>query len=180
MMPPRAPGNRRRMRLVDHALQKSLLIALVVMEVVVVAVAIWALYRSLGKIVDDNTYRVHFHGSVDVLSQLISEGTPVLASMLAVNFVALLLADRIWAFYVYGILGQLDGLMLAATRRDFSTPPGSAFDHAVLEQALLWREAEAARLSLLRQTLAAMPPTLPQAPAERAALAARLAALPDD
>lgn len=172
-----ARAERRRLRLVDHGLQKSLLVALVVMETLMVAVAIWTLYQALGRVVDDNMYRVHFSGSVNVLSLLVSEGMPVLGYMLLLNFVALVAADRIWAFYVYGILRHLGGLMRASKLLDFSQQEPSSFNHAVLEQALLWRAAEAGRLARLRERIRALPATLPSHGCEAEQLLAALAAL---
>lgn len=179
-MKPASLPDRRHRRLVDHTLQQSLLVALVVMETVLVAVAIWFLYQALAKIVDDNLYRVHFGGRVNVLALLVSEGSPVLAAMLGVNFLALLVADRIWAWYVDGILDQLDRLMAAARRLDFSAPAGGHFHHTVLEQAGAWRAHEAACLAARRAHIGALPAQLPADPRARAALAVTLAQLQHD
>lgn len=165
---------RRNRRLVDHTLQQSLLVALLVMETALVAVAIWFLYQAPGKIVDENLYRVHFSGRVNVLALLVSEGSPVLGAMLGVNFLALVMADRIWAWYVGGILEQLDRSMAAARRLDFSAPAGGPFHHAVLEQAGAWRTHEAACLAAQRAHIGALPAQLPADPRARAALAATL------
>lgn len=170
--------NRRRMRIVDHTLQQSMLIALVVLETAIVSAAFWFLYRALVAILDENLYRIHFHGSVDMLSLLVREATPVLGAMLAVNFGALLLADRIWAHYVGGILGTLARMMGSATRLDFaSVHAHGAFHHAVLDQALDWRSAEAARLAQARGHIRSLPDALPDDPLQREALAAALALL---
>lgn len=172
--------NRRGLLVVDHTLQQFLLAALVLMESALVACAIWFLYLKLGKIIDENLYRVHFGSHVNVLALLVSEGTPVLAAMLGVNFLALLAADRIWAWYVYGILGELDRRMAAARRLDFSEPAGGPFQHAVLEQAAAWRVHEAAWLAARRARIDALPAQLPADAPGRAALAAALARLQDD
>lgn len=174
------PANRRRLRIVDHSLQQSMLIALVLMETLIVAGAIWFLYRALADILDQNLYRVHFHGSVDMLSLLVRECTPVLGAMLALNFAALVAADRIWAHYVAGIVGTLARLMAAALRLDFGSREAGPFQHAVLDQAHAWRAAEAARLARARSRIRSLPDALPDDPAARAALAAALAILRHD
>lgn len=177
--PPQRP-ERRRLRIVDHRLQQSMLIALVAMETAIVSLAIWTLYRTLAALVDDNLYRIHFHGSVDMLSLLVREGTPVLGAMLAVNFAALVAADRIWTGYVNGILATLATMMGAATRLDFTGEHDSAYHHAVLDQARAWRGTEAARLKQRRDRIRGLPPALPAAGPQREALAAALARLADD
>ena len=172
--------NRRRMRLFDHHLQKSMLVALVIMETAVVSVAIYFLYRALAASIDEQMYRVHFQASVDMLSRLVSEGLPVLAAMLLVNFVALIIADRIWVFYVRGILAQLGAVMQAAVRLDLAPLPPSPFGHAVLEQAEHWRAAEAARLDGVRARIRALPAALPEGLQARALLAHNLGAIHGD
>jgi hypothetical protein len=165
---------RRRIRLVDHALQKSLLAALVLMEATLAAASLWVLYRALAAAVEQNLYRVHFAGSVDMLSLLVGEGMQVLGAMLAVNVAALLAAHWIWGGYVNAILNQLGVLVEAAHRLDFSPRPASLVDHAVLEQALRWRAAEALHLAQTRARIAALPPRLPAQAPPRAAAAALL------
>lgn len=179
-LPPVAPPNRRRPRLFDQQLQNSLLVALVIMETAVVSVAIYFLYRTLAALLDEQMYRIHFQGNVDMLSRLVSEGLPVLGAMLFVNFVALIIADRIWVFYVRGILAQLGAVMLAAVRLDLSPAPPSAFGHAVLEQAERWRADEAARLATVRARIRSLPAGLPQGQQARALLARNLAAIVGD
>ena len=171
--------DRRRIRLGDHVLQKTLLVALVIMETVVVAIAIWALHKALGEIIDENMYRVHFAGNDKMLTLLISEGMRVLAGMMLVNFVALLVADRIWAYYVYGILRDLGIMMTASTRFSFSAPSPIWFHHAVLDQALAWRASEAMQLVRVRDQIRQLPAQLPALTQDKDAVASALAYLQD-
>lgn len=171
--------NRRRVRLVDHALQKSLLVALVLMETAAVALAIWMLYRALGRIVDENTYRVHFSGGPSISAQLFIEGLRVLGAMLALNLLALFAADRIWAWYVARIVEQLDRLMGASRALDFRPRQQSACQHDVLEQAASWREGKSQRLRKLREDVRRLPEQLPADAAQQTAAAAILQSLRD-
>jgi hypothetical protein len=165
-------------RLVDHTLQRSLLIALVLLETALTALAIWLLYRALGQVMDENMYRIHFPRHASAMGALVSAGTPLLAAMLGANVLALIAADRIWAWYVHGILAALGRSMRAARALDFSPhPAGTRLQHAVLELAAAWRADEARGLACLRARLAALPDGLPAAPHAQAALAAQLAAL---
>jgi hypothetical protein len=97
--------------------------------------------------------------------------------MLLLNLVALILADRVWAFYVQGILRKLGQLMTATGRLDFSVQEADSFNHAVLERAQSWRDAEAARLGQLRERIRQLPAQLPTGPQEREALAQALASM---
>ena len=171
--------NRRRVRLVDHSLQKSLLVALVLMETAGVALAIWMLYQALGRTADENTYRVHFSGGPSISAQLFIEGLRVLGGMLALNVLALLAADRIWAWYVARIVEQLDRLMGASSALDFRPQAPIAYHHAVLEQAGGWREVELRRLRKLREDVQRLPEQLPADVAGQVAVAATLQTLHD-
>jgi hypothetical protein len=172
--PPRA--ERRRLHIVDRVLQKWLLVALVVMQSVLVAAAIWFLYLKLDAAVDENLYRIHFGAGTDMLSLLVREGLSVLGAMLLANATALLVADRIWVWYVNRILRHLGALVGSAARLDLRRLPRPDVGHAVLDQATRWRAGEAAHLARARAAIAALPDDLPP-PGARVAAAATLARL---
>jgi hypothetical protein len=177
MSQPPSPNNRRRrLRVVDDMLQTWLLVLLVVMESVLVTAAIWFLYRQLDAAVDENLYRVHFTGSVDMLTLLVREGLPVIGVLLLANLGALLVADRIWVCYVNNILGHLGALVSASANLDLRPLPPPPASHAVLDQAIQWREGEAQYLAQVRALVAVLPQELPP-PGERAATAEILARL---
>jgi len=171
--------NRRRVRIVDHVLQKYLLYALVIVETTGVAIAIWMLYKALGEIIDENTYRIHLSENVKMLSLLLSEGLRVLGAMLLLNVVALIVADRIWAFYVADILHNLGDLMNASRQMDFAEQNPTAFHHAVLEQASNWRQSEALCLAKLRVSIRSLPAELPMTRPAQDLAAATLKAMRD-
>ncbi len=179
-MKPAPRPHRRHIVLVDHVLQRSLLVALVTMEVVMVAAAIWVLYRALGAIVDANVYRIHFSGKVDVVALLMREGLRVLLCMLAVNVVALVVADRIWALYVNRILRNLDRLVSDSARLNFCEQEPTTFQHAVLADATAWRQRLAGELAAARACIRDLPAQLPELTAQRDAAVARLARLRSD
>lgn len=166
--------NRRRIHYVDHRLQKWLLLALIVMETVLVSLAIWALYRALDTVIDEEMYRVHYSTGTQVLPLLIKEGAAVLGWMLLVNVLALLAADRIWAVLVNDILKKLGRLMRASQNLDFARQEEISDNHPVLGQALTWRQAQAQRLETRRAIILSLPATLPASAEARAELAARL------
>ncbi|MGE5650390.1 MAG: hypothetical protein ACM34A_09345 [Bacillota bacterium] len=165
---------RRRLHYIDHIIQKWLLVALVVLECALVGLAMWALYRSLGEIIDDNLYRVHLSDDMKVLPRFLAEGVRILLAVGAVNLLAIVLADRIWAVYVHGIIRRMDGIMHRARELDFSENYAVHHAHAVLEQAVSWRRAEAERLGRVRREVAALPATVPPLAQGRAAAQAAL------
>lgn len=170
------PPNRRHIHYVDHTLQKWLLLALIVMEAVLVSLAIWALYQALDTIIEEEMYRVHYSTGTGVLPLLIKEGSAVLGWMLLVNLMALFVADRIWAIFVQDILKKLNQLMRASQDLDFAGHDRIRSNHAVLAQALSWRDTTRQRLEQRRGLILSLPPALPASAQARAELAARLKA----
>lgn len=158
---------RRRLRYVDHVIQKRLLIALVVMESVLIAVAMWALYRALSEAVEDSLYRVHFSEDAGVLPRFFAEGVRILVIVGIVNVAAIVAADRIWAAYVQRIVRQLDGVVDAARKLDFSGREEQGAHHAVLDQARGWRAERAGHLRKLRAAIRLLPPAMPSSTHER-------------
>lgn len=166
--------DRRRQHYIDHIIQKWLLLALVILECALIGLAMWALYRSLGEIIDDNMYRVHLSEDMKVLPRFLAEGIRILLAVGAVNLLAIVLADRIWAVYVQGIVRRLDGIMVRGEQLDFSENYAVHHSHAVLEQAVTWRRAEAERLGRARLDIAELPSMLPDTPQQRLSAQAAL------
>ena len=147
---------------------------MVTMEVILSVIALFALYSALGEAIDQNLYRIHQAETMNLFAQLFTQGMRVLGWILLVNFVALLLADRIWTFYVNCILDSLMTLMSASQRLDFSEKKGIRCNHDVLAQALAWRHSEYCRINELRENIRVLPSLLPASEKERAAASAGL------
>jgi len=171
--------DRRRTHYVDHILQKWLLLALVLLECTLTALAIWGLYRVLGDLVEDNMYRIHFSPDDNMLRDFAIAGAKILAATGVVNFIAIVLADRIWAVYVNGIVRSLDKVMLAAQGLDLTAQQGVRRTHAVLDRVLRWQRTEGLRLRRIRHSLRRLPDSLPQSDADRADAAAHLRMIRD-
>jgi len=170
---------RRRTHYVDHILQKWLLVALVLLECTLTALAIWGLYWVLGDLIERNTYRIHFSPDDNMLRDFAIDGAKILAATGVVNFIAIVLADRIWAVYVQSIVRNLDKVMGAAQRLDLTMQPGVRRTHAVLDRVLRWQRAEGLRLRRIRHSVRQLPDQLPETPKEKIAVAAHLRMIRD-
>ena len=140
----RLPGlsHHRKIKYIDHVLQKWLLLALVVLEVTILSVAGAILYVRLNGIIDDNLYRVHFGGQPSMFMVLLSQSLRIIGGMIAVNLLALFVADRIWAHYVRAILSELRNLFACVRALDFRNRPEVHPRHRVLALAQNWRRVE--------------------------------------
>lgn len=173
-MIPISADDRRRTFYVDHIMQKWLLVALVILECALTGLAIWGLYASLGEIIERNTYRIHFSPDDNMLRDFFIDGAKILLGTGIVNLAAIIIADRIWAWYVKSIVRNLDKVMLAAQRLDLTAQRNVKRTHVVLDRVLRWQRAEGLRLRRIRHSVRHLPDTLPETPAERAAVLSHL------
>ena len=73
--PSSQPGSvhQRKIHYIDHVLQKRLLVALVLLEIIIVSAAGALLYYRLNAIVEENLYRIHFDSQPSMLSVWLRE-----------------------------------------------------------------------------------------------------------
>ncbi len=149
---PAASGGRyrRRQHYIDRMLQKRLLIALILLEMLLLCGAGVLLYASLDAIVEENLYRVHFADQPSMFQVLFSEALPIIGGLVAANIVTLFVADRVWAGHVLKIMLNLRSLLLRTKMLDLYADPDVSHKHHVLDRALAWRSAERARHQALR------------------------------
>lgn len=152
--PPAASAcHQRKIHYVDAALQKWLLVALVMLETGLVGASVWLLRRHLNAVIEDNLYRMHVAAAAPMMTQLMHEAFLVLGLFVIVNVIALLVAHGIWHRYVYSVLRDFMALVGKTARLDFSPDPDSDRRHEVLALAGTWRARERARLAAIREHL---------------------------
>lgn len=172
-------NNLRHIHYLDHSIQKWLLIALITMEVMIVVIAMWALHGYLNDVIEQEMYHIHFSGHQSVFSHLFNEGIKILGVVLLVNLAAVVLVDRIWAYWVNGILDSLMTLMDASVKLDFTKKNHIPCNHTVLVHAVTWRNAELVRIEGLRQDIHRLPFELPTAAKEHEEITACLKKITD-
>lgn len=146
----------RHIHYIDHVLQRRLMVALVVLEVIVLAVAGATLHARLDAIVEENLYRTHLATQPAMFPLLLGEAMKIIAGMVAANLVALLAADRIWVGHVFSIRATLRALLSASRELDFRDTPEIEVAHRVHADAMQWRVSERTRIAALGVHLAAL------------------------
>ena len=141
---------RRKLHYVDKSVQRSLLIAMVALEVVLVAASTWLVYWRLSDLLDESLYRVHLVPAGPTLAALAQEGFGVLGLFALLNVFALLVAEAIWSRHENSVLHDFV-LLIGRTRNlDFRSDTATRRQHEVLALALAWRVRERARLAAIR------------------------------
>lgn len=153
--PPPIQPHQRKIHYVDQTLQKWLLIALILLEVLILAVAGAVLYFRLDAAVEESLYRVHLADQPTMLTVLLKESLAIVAGLIAVNLLGLLVADRIWANHVRGILSALRSLLSSVQNLDLREERLAEITprHEVLRVGLEWHRAERERHLALRESM---------------------------
>lgn len=146
--------HRRRLLYVDGSIQRSLLFAMMVLEVALVATSIWLLHWRLVHFIDNSMYRMHAAQEGLTLMRLAQEGFPVLVLFVVVNLMALTLVAGLWSARENLVLQDFIKLMEKTRELDFSSDPEPRRQHEVLKLATAWRALERARFAALREQLA--------------------------
>ena len=151
---PQSNSIKRRIIYVDDKVQKGLLLALLALEILLVIGTLWVLYLQLGKVVDDNLYRVHLSNKPLIYPLLLKTPLIGLSGMVVINIVMLWVASRVWVRHVGLIVKPFMELMSKVEALDFSEDAAVHAPHKVVDLALAWRRTKRQRLLRLRMEIA--------------------------
>lgn len=152
---------RRRRYYVDSSLQRSLMVAMVALEVFLVALSIWLAHWQLIELIDQSMYRMNVAHTGPTLMRLAEKGFVVLGLFAVVNVVALMVAAKIWSRHENLVLQDFAKLIAKTRALDFSGDPQTCRQHQVLALASTWRALEQARFAAVRELVARLDGTNP-------------------
>lgn len=144
------PGFRRRQHYIDSAIQRPLLLALVLLEITLLLAASWLAYEHLNTLIDAHLYRVHISEARPVWVQLAQEGGWMLLLFATVNLLALLVVEWAWIRRENLVLMDFRRLCQKSETLDFSADAPPARPYRVLLLASSWRTREGDRFKEIR------------------------------
>lgn len=122
----------------DHKLQGYLLVALIVLELVLVALLLTYMYIEINRIIEGHLYRLHNTNTASWPEMLLLLGS-AMAAFLIVNIAALYLAHLIWGRYVRQTIRLFSAGLDRIIALDFSgrlqSPPGH---HQIIDLLETW------------------------------------------
>ncbi|MCR4299855.1 MAG: hypothetical protein NUV75_14090 [Gallionella sp.] len=151
---PQSSFIKRRIVYVDDEVQKGLLIALVMIEILLVAGTLRVLYSQMGDVVEANLYRVHFSGKPHLYPLLLETALIGLSGLVAINVLMLWIAGWVWMRHVNSIVKPLRELLGKDEALDFSEDAAVHAPHKVVDLALAWRHTKRQRMLKLRTEIA--------------------------
>ncbi|MBF0379722.1 MAG: hypothetical protein HQL69_01815 [Magnetococcales bacterium] len=136
-------------RYFDFYIQKRLLFALVLMEVSLVVASVVYLYFRFHNIINESFYRIHqLPHSVQAI--FLEETGKVILYLLAINLLALLIADRWWVRYIRSVLSSFGMLADKMADLDLRIDQELEAKHESLDMMLNWRKGERERAKNIR------------------------------
>ena len=144
---------KRRIIYIDDNIQKRLLIALVTLEVLLIASTLWILYIQMSEIVEANLYRIHIIQNQGIYPLLLKTIMIGLIGLIAVTALMLWVVSWIWARYVDSILNPFKKLVSKVETLDFREEEPISIPHKVVELALAWRHFNRQNMLKLRQEI---------------------------
>lgn len=151
---PKTNPIKRRIIYVDEKVQRGLLIALVMLEVLLIAATLYMLYAQMSGIIDANLYRVHFSDKPNIYPILLNAAIVGVLGLIAVNALVLWVASWVWSRYIDSILKPFGDLIGRVQVLDFSEDVPIVISHHVVGLALAWRRAKRQDFLRLRQEVA--------------------------
>jgi hypothetical protein len=146
------PTYRRHIFYVDGAIQRPLLVAMVVLEIALLATATWIAYQHLNVMIDESLYRVHITDTGPIWKRLAKEGAWMLGVFAAINLLALMIAEWIWSRRENLITQSFSQFTLKTSRLDFSMDMPIERPHRIQTLTLSWRARERERfLAICRE-----------------------------
>jgi hypothetical protein len=132
-------------------MQRSLLVALVTLELALASASAWLAYSRLVHVIDANMYRMHVAQTGPTLMRFAEEGFAVLGLFAVVNVIALAIAAGIWSYRENLVLRDFTGLIGKTRELDFSSDALTPRKHEVLALAATWRARERTRFTAIRE-----------------------------
>jgi hypothetical protein len=141
---------RRHVHYVDGPIQRPLIAALVLLELVLVAGAIAVANWRLNLVVDESLYRVHITEIGPVWQRLALEAAWILGGFAAINIFCLVFAERLGNRFERQVLHSFRELIHKTEQLDYSSDVDVQNTHQVLSLALAWRQRERSRFVAVR------------------------------
>jgi len=150
---PKATHVKRRTIYLDDKIQKGLLVALVTLEILLIAGTLWMLYVQMSEIVDADLYRVQFSGKPNIYPLLLKTALIGVTGLIVINILVLWVAGWVWTRYIDSILKPFRNLIGKVEALDFREDAPLDIPHEVVSLALAWRLSRRQDLLKLRQEI---------------------------
>ncbi len=147
--------NKRHRHYISPAIQKQLIIALVVIEVLLVSVTVLWLYHDLSQLIDANMFKIHIQTrlSVEFFTLRLLQ---VASILLIINVIFASLIVWYWRNGIKYIIAPIDNITDRIQKLDFTTEPEVSVHHKAAQAAVQWFKREKNKLIEVRKNIASI------------------------
>ena len=145
-------SNKRHIHYINPAVQKRLMISLIVAELILICLTIFWLYIDLDQLIESNLYKIHIQNTLTT-SFLMTRLSKSILILLAINIIIASIIVWYWKNYIKAITTPLEQITHAIQTLDFTIDPLISVPHESGAIAVEWLEREKNQLIKLRQCL---------------------------
>jgi len=144
--------NKRHNHYINPAIQKRLMISLVIAELVLITLALLWLYIDLDQLIENNMFKIHILNTLSA-EFVITRLTKAAVVLLAVNILIASAIVRYWKNYITQIVAPLVEVSNAIQQLDFTVTPQIGVPHEAADIAIQWLRREKKHLLQIRQCI---------------------------
>ncbi len=144
--------NKRHIHYINPAIQKRLIISMVVIELILISLTIFWLYHDINYLIEDNMFRVHAQNNLTpgFFAVRLAQAAFVL---LIINIIISSLAVWYWKNYIINIITPLEEIAALIQKLDFTKRPDISEPHETIQIASEWLSKEKNKFIEIRHNI---------------------------
>lgn len=154
--------NLRHLHYINPAIQKRLMISLIIAELILISLTVFWLYIDMDTLIENNMFKIHIQETLST-EFFIIRLTKAAVVLLIVNALVASTIVWYWKNYIKQIITPLVEVSDSIQRLDFSITPHISIPHETGDIAIQWLQREKEQLSEIRQCIANLDIENPQA-----------------
>jgi len=145
--------NKRHRHYINPAIQKQLIIALLVVEVLLICVTVLWLYHDMSQLIETNMFRIHIQNTLSV-EFFTLRLLQVASVLLIVNVLLASVTVWYWRNNIERVIAPIDHITELIKKLDFTTEPEVFVQDKATQAAAQWFKREKNKLIEVRKIIA--------------------------
>lgn len=148
-------NNQRHQHYINPAVQKRLMISLMLAELVLISLMLFWLYIDLDALIENNMFKIHIQSTLSA-EFIIIRLTKAAIVLLIVNGLVASVIVWYWKSHIKQIISPLDEASNSIRQLDFTATPHISIPHETGDIAMQWFQREKKHLMQIRQLIETM------------------------
>jgi len=144
--------NKRHIHYINPAIQKRLMISLIIAELILISLALLWLYIDLDQLIENNMFKIHILNTLSA-EFVITRLTKAAVVLLTVNTLIASAIVWYWKNHITQVIAPLVEVTNAIQQLDFTVTPQISVPHETGDIAIQWLHREKKHLLQIRQCI---------------------------